>query len=90
MAVVRKRAGRFRVPEDITKFGGEVHTDINNDWSLGGRINRCLANDVDLLTNQHLDIDAHCGFPAANRGVIRKNASNRGFIRKLSPWVVPV
>jgi len=49
MAVARKRAGRFRVPEDITKFGGEVNTDTNNDWSLGGRINRCLANDVEYV-----------------------------------------
>ncbi|CAF1317055.1 unnamed protein product [Rotaria sp. Silwood1] len=49
LAVLRRRAGVFQAPEDVEQFHGQQYVNENDDWSLSGRVNRCLRNDAEYV-----------------------------------------
>jgi uncharacterized membrane protein YecN with MAPEG domain len=49
MATQRRKHAMYKVPEDFNTFGIEQQQGITNDWSLAGRIQRILANDVEYV-----------------------------------------
>ncbi|CAF3762175.1 unnamed protein product [Rotaria sordida] len=49
LAVLRRRAGVFRAPEDVEQLHGQQYVNENDDWSLSGRVNRCLRNDAEYV-----------------------------------------
>ena len=49
LAVLRRRGGIYRAPEDLELFHGQQNVNEYDDWSFAGRINRCLRNDLEYV-----------------------------------------
>jgi uncharacterized membrane protein YecN with MAPEG domain len=48
MGVTRRKASTYQIPEDVKILGGQL-SDSANDWSIHGRIKRCLANNIEYV-----------------------------------------
>ena len=49
LAIQRRKNSIYRIPEDAQLFGVGQATSSADDWSLAGRIQRVLANDVEYV-----------------------------------------
>lgn len=49
LAIQRRKNAIYRIPEDAIAFGVGQPTSNADDWTLAGRIQRVLANDVEYI-----------------------------------------